>query len=53
MKLLGYMKSELIGRNISVIVPEPLSTSHQAFMIRYIETGREVSHCKVTAIMSM
>jgi hypothetical protein len=45
MKLLGYMKSELIGRNISVIVPEPLSAAHQAFMIRYIETGREVRLC--------
>ena len=42
MKMLGFMKSELVGRNISVIVPEPLSASHQAFMINYVETGREV-----------
>ena len=36
---LGYHKEELLGANISKIVPEPLSFQHDKFMESYLETG--------------
>ena len=41
LRLFGYTRRDLIGRNIDVLVPEPLATVHQSFMLKYIQTGRE------------
>ncbi len=38
-KLFGYHESELMGRNISMLMPEPDSSLHDAYMQRYHETG--------------
>ncbi|TPX34725.1 hypothetical protein SmJEL517_g02736 [Synchytrium microbalum] len=39
LKVFGYKKSELIGKNINVIVPSPFSESHDMFLTRYLDTG--------------
>jgi len=38
-RLLGYSKKELIGKNISVIMPEPYSSSHDSYLEKYRRTG--------------
>ena len=42
LRMFGYTRRDMIGRNINVLVPEPMSTVHQQYMLRYISTGREV-----------
>lgn len=42
--MFGYTRRELLGRNINTLVPEPLATVHQQFMLKYIETGRQVQN---------
>jgi PAS domain S-box-containing protein len=41
--MFGYNRRDIIGRNINVIVPEPLATVHQLYMLHYLSSGREVS----------
>jgi len=38
-KVLGYKPEELIGSNLSVLVPERLKATHRAGMSRYLQTG--------------
>ena len=40
--MLGYAKRELVGMNISTVIPEPISSFHQAKLKAYIRHGREV-----------
>ncbi len=42
LSMYGYAKTEIVGKNISVLVPEPMATVHQQFMVNFVETGREV-----------
>ena len=39
--ILGYKPSELIGNNLSIIVPERLHAAHKAGISRYIQTDRK------------
>jgi PAS domain S-box-containing protein len=41
--MFGYARRDLIGRNINTLVPEPMSTVHQQYMLKYITTGKEAS----------
>lgn len=38
-KIFGYSKEELIGENVSVLMPSPFSEQHDAYIQRYLETG--------------
>jgi len=35
----GRLSSELVGSNVSILMPSPFSDTHNAFMRRYEDTG--------------
>ncbi|MEI7457757.1 MAG: PAS domain S-box protein [Pirellula sp.] len=39
-KLFGYLPSELIGKNISCLMPEPDRSSHDGYLAKYQQTGK-------------
>ncbi len=38
-KLFGYRGSDLIGKNVSILMPEPHSSHHDQYIRNYLETG--------------
>ncbi|HEY0899120.1 MAG TPA: PAS domain-containing sensor histidine kinase [Sphingobacteriaceae bacterium] len=40
-KLFGYDPQEVIGKNISVLMPEPYRSAHDSYMQRYQNTGEK------------
>lgn len=40
-KLFGYRAEELLGKNVSVLMPEPDRSSHDDYMQRYMTTGEK------------
>jgi two-component system sensor kinase FixL len=38
-KLFGYSAAEVLGKNVSVLMPEPDCSAHDAYMARYLATG--------------
>jgi two-component system sensor kinase FixL len=39
MRLFGYSLAEIIGRNISMLMPSPYREQHDAYLARYLATG--------------
>jgi PAS domain S-box-containing protein len=39
-RLLGYSSTEMIGQNISMLLPEPYRADHDSFIDRYRRTGK-------------
>ena len=40
-KMFGWRPSEVVGRNISMLMPEPFRTQHDAYLQRYLTTGEK------------
>jgi PAS domain S-box-containing protein len=45
-RMFGYPSEELIGRNVSMLMPDPWSSEHDTYIRRYLETG----HAKIIGI---
>ena len=42
LSMFGYNKRDLIGKNISIIVPPPMNARHDGYLRAYMDSGRSV-----------
>lgn len=38
-QILGYEEEDIIGKNISLIIPEPFKSNHNSYLWNYLQTG--------------
>src|SRR5687768_4305254 len=50
-KLFGYTREEVIGQPISILMPEPHRSGHEAYLNRYYQTGR--GRCEFDHILTL
>jgi len=44
--IFGYTQKELIGKNVSILMPEPFASQHEQYMQSYLNTG----HAKIIGV---
>ncbi len=53
-EIFGYSQQEVLGKNVKMLMPEPVRSEHDAYIERYLETGHGkiigVSGREVTAV---
>ncbi len=40
--MFGFAKRDLVGKNINVIVPQPMAAAHDEYLMRFVSTGKSV-----------
>ena len=40
-RMFGWRPSEVLGRNVSMLMPEPYRTQHDGYLSRYLQTGEK------------
>jgi len=40
-RIFGYTSSELIGKNVSMLMPNPYKEEHDSYLLNYLETGKK------------
>lgn len=49
----GYSKTELRGKNVAMLMPQPMASAHTGFLRSYITTGREVVMNRTTQMVGL
>lgn len=39
-QIFGYLQHELLGKNLNILMPEPVKSEHDSYISRYHQTGR-------------
>ena len=42
LRMFGCTRRDLVGRNISSLVPQPFASAHQQILVNYVSSGKEV-----------